>query len=192
VTGTYTPGASGRFVLIGLVHTGTATVADATSVAGASLTSVSKITTKLVAANNCKIELWKATSTGTAGTVTATFPATNTGAHLEVFEFTNVNTAVGTGGIVQTVSVTGSASTYTLTMGAFSDSRNATFVIWGMAGSGGPYTPTAGWTDLRDSGYATPTTGFEAQFIQTNDTTPTCTDTGTNSFVGIGVEIASS
>jgi hypothetical protein len=191
-TGTYTPTTSGLLVIIGVVHTGTATLADATSVAGASIGSVAKIVTINFAANVAKLELWKALSTGSAGAVTVTFPTSNTGAAVAMFEFANVNNGVGTAGIVQNATSTGSATTaFTLTMAAFADPKNATFVLWGL-NTGSGTTPKAGWTELRDSAYTAPNAGISADFIITNDTNPTATAGASGSYAGIGVEIASS
>lgn len=193
-TATYTPTSSGLLVLIGIVHSGPATVADATSITGASVSSVTKILTvpfNTIAAGAVKLELWAALSTASASAITINLPGAPTGCGWTVAEFVGVDTAQGTLGVIQSVSnSTDTAGTaMTATLGAFASTVNGAHAVFGMANSIG-ITGKAGWTRLGDTNYATPATGVGFEYIASNDTAVSATAGASSRWAAIAVEIA--
>lgn len=194
-SGTYTPAASGRLVLIGMEHSQTAaSVGDATSITGTSISGAVKIASVGISTNSAptlKAELWAALSTGSAGVVTINLPGTPTGCQASLSEIVNADTAFGTLGVAQSVTNFDDASTTavfaTLTK-AFVGVKNATFFVCG-ANATSATTPKSGWTELRTANIITPNQRYESQFIATNDAAAQMTLTGGTAWGAIAAEI---
>lgn len=120
-----------------------------------------------------------------SGAVTASFSATCTGCSIIVAE-SNADVDLATP-IVQSKKGSGAgATTATVTLAAFGDANNATYMTTAINGAAAI---THEGTEIADITYATPSTQTQAQYLATADTTPACTWTGANTFGSIAVEV---
>lgn len=184
-TASVTP-TSGTLVLISFTHGhGSALPKDADSVTGASISGAQKIATSAfnsVGTPRTKAELWAATGTGSAGAITIQFGSgssqTQTGACWSVVQVTNINTGLGTNGVVQSTTSAAAASTslVTGTLAAFKQDDNPTFAVFGQA-INSAITPEAGWVELADVGHNTPTERVETCYTAWSDLAQTATAT---------------
>ena len=107
------------------------------------------------------------------GTLVINFGAnTQTGAVWSLSAHMGVDTATNDG-IVQNATGSGNSATALATLAAFGSANNATFGAFGGAASAPVFTPEAGYLELDDSGYVTPTTTQATVFRPDNDTTVT-------------------
>jgi hypothetical protein len=193
-SGTFS-GTSGRLWLIAVVHqTTSGASSDLSSITGTPLSGAVKIASVAYGASSAyRVSMWAAAATGTSSTITLNFGGTIGGCRFTVVEFTNVNTALGTLGVIQSNTNTdggsGTTSQSVTLSNAFGDSHNATAAVYGGDGAD-TRTPKSGWTELRDVGF-TPTNNadLEVQFIASNDGSSTATCSGADRYGAVCVEL---
>lgn len=196
VSGTYTPGASGRLVIFASGHTAPTNAADITSVTGTSITGMTKIITKgyrSIATPLSKVEIWAGLSTGSAGAVTVSLGNSPDGGKFCISEFTGVDTAQGTNGVLVTNAVSNasdsSQTALSVTLGAFSNAANGAFACYGI-NAASSIAEKSGWTRIIDTNWTTPSQTAEWQWIATNDTASQATGGSSASWGACAVEIA--
>ncbi len=184
-SGVYTPGGSGRLVLIGLMHRGVATSSGAS---GASITSPTKVVT-VGYGSNAFTEIISCLSTGSAGAINIAFPDTNTMCIAHICELTGVDTSSAKG-VVQSAASTSSVAVQAVTLAAFGTTANATFAAFGGV-QAKTYTPETGYVELGDDLQSTPEAGsLNTIFLNHSDTSPSTQSTSGGQFGGgVAVEI---
>lgn len=121
--------------------------------------------------NANRVSLWTGVPTADyTGTISISFGASSgvTGAVWALDEMSGVDTSTNDG-IVQTATATGSSTTPSATLAAFSATANATYGIHGKAANA-TSTPGTGFTELSDTGTATPAQSISTQWRVDNDT----------------------
>jgi hypothetical protein len=129
-------------------------------------------------------------SAPTSGVVTIS-AASTTGAAWSIWEFGNVDTSGTNGSAAIVQSNTGSdnsatSATFSITLAAFASANNATY---GCVNVGAATTPGAGFTELDEVTYLTPSNGVEVEFKNTNDTTVDWSVAAASKWEGVAVEI---
>lgn len=127
-----------------------------------------------------RVSLWTAVPTADyTGTLTITFAASSgvTGATWSLDEMSGVDTSTNDG-IVQTATGAGSSVTPLATLAAFASTSNATYGIHGKAANA-TSTPGTGFTELSDTGTATPAQSISTEWRVDNGTTVDFTITST-------------
>jgi hypothetical protein len=137
---------------------------------GAALSFTSRNSQLYGASTEGRVSMWTAVPTAdVTDTITISFTGTQTGAAWALVAFTNVDTTTNDG-IVQTAVGSGDSTTPLATLGAFGSSNNATFGLNANLADTST-TPGAGFVELYDINYATPTNCLQAQYTSDNDTT---------------------
>lgn len=196
-TGTYTPSASGVMVIVSFSHSASASIADATSVTGTSVTGMTKIITRglnSTASPTRKVEIWVGTSTASAGTV-AIAAASNTSCAWSITEVTGADVTQGTGGVIQSVADSNSSAAntaFTITLASFANSNNR-----GWASGCNTNTPTITLSGTSpyaavDANAATPPDNNHATIKNQTDSGVTAAGTWSTSgqWGGVAIEIA--
>lgn len=126
-----------------------------------------------------------------AGAVTIGFSADGQlGCQWSITEFTGVDTSGsnGSGAIVQSASVSGTATSLSASLSAFSRRSHATFGAFAHQANE-TTTHEGGWSDLSDTGYANPAENLQTQWRNDNDTSVTAS-WATSALAGaIGIEL---
>lgn len=170
-----------------------ASATDPTSVTGCGLT-WTKVTSTNYNAGGQRISLWRSMTNATtpSGTITANFSGNQTGCNIRVVELSDVDTSGsgGSGAIAQTVLATNATANPSITMAAFTGTRNAGVAFFAnVTANGFAGTPEAGWTEDWDAGYNNPATSGYCEFKLLNtDSTPSVT-VGAQQWAGVAVEV---
>lgn len=131
-------------------------------------------------------------ATTATDTIKVQFAATRTGCIIYGMQFTNVaiSGSNGADAVRQTLSVTNSTADPTLTLAALAGPRSAVVMALGNADSNGSAgTAEAGYTEIMDNGYATPSTGMYIMYSAgLGDTTPLVTQ-GAQAYGAVALEI---
>ena len=138
------------------------------------------------------ISLWTALGASpSSSTMQASYTNSQEGAEFSIFEFSGINTTTP---IVQTATNgPTSATSMTVTLGAFSDAGNATIGGFGrLNGSVNTSTPGTGFTEIYDGGndYGDWAAIMATQYQLANDTSVDCSWSGSYNVGGIAAEIA--
>lgn len=197
VSGTYTPTAAGNLLIIALVHSAGSSVGDATGITGTPLSAVHQHVARgffTGASPLSKVEIWSAIATASAGTITIGLPGSPaaTGMQCVVAEFSGANTAVGTNGIVQSVSnfSDSNGTAMTATLAAFGNVNNAAFAFGAQTTNAGNPTAKGTWTEVTDNSYASPSNAWMAEYILSNDTAVSMTGAASQVWGVVACEIA--
>jgi hypothetical protein len=92
--------------------------------------------------------------------------------------------------VVQVVTNQGSGTTGTVTLAAYNDTDNRPVSFWYHNANEGTTPDVTGWSELADSGHATPARAGESQWYSAGtDTTCTATWATSTGWVGIAVEM---
>lgn len=135
-------------------------------------------------------------SSGTSTIFSLSNPGTDTGGGLAVVKVTGMSKA-GSSAVRQSkLANSGSTGTAPAT-GTWTSAKLTTNPVVGAAineSNPAALTPTTGYSELLDTGYATPTAGIELQYINSGDTTNTMTWGGTSAtgWRCMGVELDAS
>lgn len=141
-----------------------------------------------------KVSLYVCVGNGTTRALNISFaPQTQVGCcwSIATFKNTAIDGVDGNGAVVQTITDTGSGDTlFSITMGAFSDVKNATFVCVGK-NDGNNVEPDAGLTELGDVQTTTPIMNLATMWKNGNDTTPggAFQGSGGANWAAIGIEL---
>lgn len=130
--------------------------------------------------NANRVSLWTGVpSQDYTGTLDIFFGSSSgvTGAVWALDEMSGVDTSTDDG-IVQTATGTGTSTTPAATLAAFASSNNATYGVQGKAANA-TSTPGTGFTELSDTGTATPAQSISTEWRVDNDTTVDFTITST-------------
>lgn len=141
---------------------------------------------------NRRVTLFRAMGTSpSSGAVTIDFgAATQARCHWSIAEFGNVDTTGtnGSGAIVQSVTDSGTATSLTVTLAAFSGGNNATY--GGVTAlDGGDITEGSGFSELGEYRNATEPSTTQSEWKNTNDTSVDFSWSGNVEAAGIAVEI---
>lgn len=196
VSGTHTPNGSGNVAIIGILHTGTANVPDATSLAGTSLSNIQKIITLGYATNAApthKVEIYSALTTGTPGALTWTIGGTCDGMKATLAEFTGIDSAQGTNGVITTNTATGfsnaNSTALLATLGAAGNVANGAYMI-AANNNQSDFTTGAGWTRISGNSYNTPSAEEATYWSAVNITAAAATGLATGVWGVAAVELA--
>ncbi len=170
-----------------------------TSVVGCGITWV-QVGTALLWADNAsptrRITLWRGlVASPTPGSVTITFPATQTGMELFWVEVDGIDTggANGANAVVQFGSNFSDTAvqSFGVTLAAFGNSSNGVIAFFGRS-SNTTSTPKTGYTDLGFTGHANPSIALSAEWLVSADTNPTISwTTSAVKAGGVAVELKS-
>ncbi len=169
---------------------------EPSSLSGLGLTWV-KVQTSAIGGSNRRLTVWRGMGTGTSGTITINYPATQTHCMWTVLEFTGVDTSGtnGSGAVVQSPQNKNNASPHTVisvTMSAVSSANNMTYGAFTVNNGAVTGTPASGYTedyDLNES-----ESGAELEIAhKLNDNAPSCTwSANSSASLGIAIEVKAS
>ena len=151
-----------------------------------------QVDTDIDGANERRVTVFRALGASpTAGAVTISFGAeTQLGCLWSISEYSGIDTSGtnGSGALVQSTTGKQTATTLTLTLGAFGSVNNSTY---GAFGENQQSTFTAGtnFTLIGQAIHSTPSGGIVSEFRQANDTTVDITASVSGRLVGIAAEI---
>lgn len=169
-----------------------ASATDPTSVTGCGLT-WTKVTSTNYNAGGQRISLWRSMTNATtpSGTITANFSGNQTGCNIRVVELSDVDTSGsgGSGAILQTVLATNATANPSITMAAFTGTRNAGVAFFANVANGFAGSPKAGWTEDWDAGYNNPATGGYCEFKLLNSDNVPSTTVSAQQWAGVAVEV---
>lgn len=196
VTASYTPTAN-RLQLLSVMYTKSTGMAEPTSVTGCGLTwiKVASATYNSAATPASTIIVYRAMGAApSAGTISITFGAGQNGCAWSLAEFAGIDTSGtdGSGAIVQfATNSVDLALPFTVTLPAFSSADNATFGAFGFQAPAAPTSIGAGFTQVHETGFATPNQRILTQWRADNDTTVdfTTSSAGGSDTGGVAIEI---
>jgi len=181
---------SNNLILLGIVNTDSGA---APTISGLGLTWVQiDSSTFNVTSQDRRINLFRALGTVTPGTVTITFGSGTQDIRWSMGQFSGIDTGGtnGSGAIVQSaknVSET-AATSWTVTLGAFSNVDNGAYGCFGASGSDGA-TVGSGFTLLSTAGGDPDNTNLTSEWRADNDTSVDYSQTNSHRMGGIAVEI---
>lgn len=154
-----------------------------TSVTGNSLTYTKEFETA-----DGLLSYWRSSiGTGTAGTITITFGASQTACVWSVFELDGDDTSAP---IVQEVEGSGNATSGSITLASFSSAENATLGIFSHNANEAT-TPGTGFTEIHDQAQLNSSISIQTEFRSDNDTSVDASWVTSSLWRGIAVELKS-
>ena len=135
-------------------------------------------------------------SSGTAGTLTTAFSATQVGRTLSVISWANVDQTTNQGVVQSATACAGgdctggtTATSLSVTLAAFGNANNATYGVFGVTGFDEDQVPGTGFTELQDMVRELPTERTQTQWRVDNDTSVDQSSATTTIRGGIAVEL---
>lgn len=192
-SGSWTP-VNGELVLVAVGNRKGAGTADTPTVTGTNGWNVTwtQVDTQLHGGNtlNRQTLFRGVASSGTAGTFTVDFAGVNQAqCGVVVVSFSGVDQATSQG-IVQSAKNSGSLNgALAATLAAFGDAGNATYLCGNARGTPSGFTPEGSFTGYSVTGGVQ---GIAAEWLASNDTSPTGTLTSGSNWAAIAVEIKAS
>lgn len=196
VTASVSPSTNALILVTFVARNGSSVQPTVSSISGLGLTweKVTSVGVDTSGASRRTLELWRTMGTPSAGTITITTGESDTGAVWSVDQITGVDTSGsnGSGAIVQSATnsdETGTATSLTVTLGAFSSANNGTWGSFGIA-SNPTFTVGSGFSQVSNIGSADANinSAIFNEFKSTNDTTVDETST-IDQIGGIALEV---
>lgn len=180
---------AGRLCLVVVMSEEAAGATTTPTVTGAS-TTWTQVASQDVNATGNRVTVFRGIAAGT-GALTIDFAAeTQTCVQWAVYEFSGVDTAQGDQGVIQAVAAAGNSTTGSATLAAFGSATNATVGVGDVRASSATASIEGGYTQLDAGRISGAITFFLAEFLASEDTSPSMANSTTVNWAFIGIELA--